>query len=105
MTVCLRADVRRLERPRKAWPAGPGIVLVDGAEERLAGNDVDIDPGFVVVPVDVPERSLRLFFLRDRILEGCELPLDLAVARLHVNLPRGRGGGGSGGWLFGLAPG
>jgi len=91
-TICLRANVRGLERPCKAWPPSAGIIFVEGAEERLSGNDVDIDPGFVIIPINIPERSLRVLALGHRVLERCELPPDLAVTRLHESFAW------SGGW-------
>src|SRR5262245_45032101 len=38
-------DVRRRERPREARPTGAAVELVLRAEQRLAGDDVDVDPG------------------------------------------------------------
>ena len=82
--VRLRRDVLRHERLRKAGPAGSGVVFVEGAEKRLAGYDVHIDAGFVVVPILVLERTLRPLVLRDLILGRRELLLELAVVGLLV---------------------
>ena len=48
-----------IERLREARPAGARVVLVERAEQRLARDDVDVDPGLVVVPVLVAERRAR----------------------------------------------
>ena len=43
-TAILALDnILRNQWPDKAWPAGAGFVLVNGAEQRLAGDDVHID--------------------------------------------------------------
>ena len=42
----------------EARPAGAGVELVERAEQRLAGDDVDVDAGLVVVPVLIVERRL-----------------------------------------------
>jgi hypothetical protein len=34
----------------------PAVELADRGEQRLAGHDVDVDAGLLVVPVLVPER-------------------------------------------------
>ena len=49
--VFLLHDVARLEGLREARPPRAGIELVEGAEERLARHDVDVDPLAMVVPV------------------------------------------------------
>src|ERR1041385_8613929 len=70
--IRLLADVPGLERFVEAGPAGPGIVLVEGAEERLARDDVHVDPGLVVVPVLVVERPLGGITLRHLVLQRRE---------------------------------
>ena len=42
-------DVRRLDRLGEARPAAARLELVGRGEQRLAGDDVDVDPGLVVV--------------------------------------------------------
>src|SRR5450759_3159767 len=88
--VGLRADVRWVERPREAWPAGAGVVFVERAEERLAGNDIHVDPRLVVVPIDIAERSLRLRVLRYRVLERGQLFLQIGVGRFYEGAARSR---------------
>jgi hypothetical protein len=46
-------DISGLERPRETRPAGAAIELVEGREERLAGNDIDVEAWVFVVPVFV----------------------------------------------------
>src|SRR5262249_15840406 len=69
------------------------------AEERLAGDDVDVDARLMVVPVLVLERALRALVLRHVVLERRQLRLELAVARLLVvhRVPSFRRLGGGGG--------
>src|SRR6185369_13941070 len=43
LAVRLRNHVGGLQRLREARPAGAAVVLVEGAEERLARDDVDVD--------------------------------------------------------------
>ena len=46
-------DGRGVDRPGEAGPAGAGIELVGGAEEGLAGDDINVDACLFVVPVGV----------------------------------------------------
>ena len=92
------ADVPGVERLGEAGPAGPGIVLVEGAEERLARDDVHVDPGLVVVPVLVVERPLGGITLRHLVLQRRERTPQIAVARLLEvhGMPSCRSSRGSG---------
>src|SRR5256885_8159870 len=96
--VRLLADIAGLERLREAGPPGAGIELVEGAEERLARDDVHVDPGLVVVPVLVVERPLGRVALRHLVLQRRERAPQVAVARLlevhGMPSSRPRGGGG-----------
>src|SRR5579884_157985 len=80
--VRLGLDVVRLERAGKAGPARPGVELVEGAEQRLARDDVYVDARLVVVPVRVLKRPLRGVVLRHLVLQGREGVLELVVRRL-----------------------
>src|SRR5712692_349309 len=80
--VLALADVPGLERPREAGPAGAGVVLVERAEERLAGDDVDVDAGPVVVPVLVAEGRLRALVLGHPVLHGGERLLQRGIIGL-----------------------
>src|SRR5262245_47860756 len=73
-----------LERLREARPAGARIELVDGGEQRLARQDVDVDPGLVMVPELVAKRRLGRAALRDFVLGRRQLRLDFGFARLLV---------------------
>ena len=71
-------DVRGDDRLREGGPSGAGVEFVHRGEERFAGDDVDVEPGFVVIPELVPERRLGRAALGDLVLQGGE--------------PRGEGG-------------
>lgn len=72
-------DVGRLERLREARPACAGIVLVERAEQRLAGYDVHVNPGLVIVPVLVVKRRLGVIVPRHGVLNGRQLLLQLGI--------------------------
>src|SRR5271166_4533032 len=80
--------VARLDRHREARPAGVAVVLVDRSEQRLAGHDVHVNAGFLVVPVLVLERRLGTSLLGDLVLlrgqPGNRLGV-LAVSVRHVS--------------------
>ncbi|MNW45144.1 hypothetical protein D3C74_223990 [compost metagenome] len=61
-------DVVAAERARKAGPAAACVVFVAGAEQRLAGDDIDINPFFFVVPVLACKRPLGRVVLRHLVL-------------------------------------
>ena len=81
-----------LDGPREARPARARLELVERAEERLAGRDVDVDPRLVVVPELVPERRFGRVVLRHFELQRRQLLLQLRHGRLGERL--GRHGGG-----------
>src|SRR5262245_33436195 len=96
LPVLALGDVPGDDRPGEARPAGARVELVERAEEGLAGDDVDVDPGLVVVPELVAERRLGRLALRHLVLLGGELRSQLEVARLPVVCHRvlpGRSGG------------
>lgn len=72
-------DVVWSERSRKARPTRTGFVFVLGAEQHFAGDDVDVDPILVIVPVLVMERRLSSLVLRDVILERGKLCAQFGV--------------------------
>src|SRR5689334_1377261 len=80
-------NVRGLQRFREARPASARIELVERTEERLAGYDIDIDAGFVIIPVRVTERSLRRFVLCDLVLKRGEFFLEVGIAGFHKGFP------------------
>src|SRR4051812_35474970 len=65
-------DVRCLKGPRETRPSRPAVELVEGCEERLAGNHVDVEAGLLVVPVFVGEGALGSVSLRDTVLLGSQ---------------------------------
>src|SRR5215471_17989689 len=54
----------------KTRPSRPAFELVEGCEERLAGNHVDVEARLLVVPVFVGVRALGPVSLRDAVLLG-----------------------------------
>src|SRR5260221_4833789 len=60
---------RRVDGLREARPAGPGFEFVGGAEEGLTADDIDVEPGLVVVPELVAKRRLGRLVLGDLVLE------------------------------------
>ena len=69
----------------------PESNLSSRAEERLAGGDVDVEAGLVVVPELVVERRLGGVVLRDLVLQRREPLAKLGVGRLF-ELARGHRG-------------
>ena len=66
--IAWRADV--FEPRRRAKTTGGEKNGNDNKpnRERFAGDDIDVNPGFVIVPIRVVERRLRSALLRDMIL-------------------------------------
>ena len=62
-------DVFRNHRPGKARPAGARLVLVQRAEQRFAGDDINVDAFPVVVPVFIPESRFCALFLGYLVLQ------------------------------------
>src|SRR5512143_3851842 len=83
--IDLRLDVLRRERLGEAWPSGSRLELVERAEQGLARHDVDIDAGFVIVPVLVLEWTLRRLVLGDLVLRRRQLLFELGLSRLLVS--------------------
>lgn len=54
----------------KAWPATAGIKLVVRCKKRLARNDIDIKPIFLVIPEIITKRWFGTAFLCHMILLG-----------------------------------
>jgi hypothetical protein len=70
--VDLLYDIRGLERPRETRPASAAVELIEGCEERLAGNHVDVEARLLVVPVFVGEGALGPVSLRDAVPLGSQ---------------------------------
>src|SRR5262249_27393716 len=77
--VGLLPDVRLGDRGPEARPAGAGLELRVGGEEREVAADAVVRARGVVVPVLARERSLRALLGRDLVLLGRELGLPLRV--------------------------
>src|SRR3989454_12496616 len=56
--------------------------LVERGEERLAGHDIHVEPGAMVIPVLVVKRRLRRVVLGDVVLQRRERLPPLRVAPL-----------------------
>ena len=65
-----RRRLRPRGAPRETRPSRPAVELVEGCEERLAGNHVDVEARLLVVPVFVGEGALGPVSLRDAVLLG-----------------------------------
>src|SRR6185437_15142291 len=77
-----------VDRHREARPAGAAVVLVDRSEQGLAGHDVDVDTGVLVVAEFAAERGFGRGLLSDLVLLGGQLGDRLgvlAVSVRHVN--------------------
>src|SRR5690606_14232127 len=67
-----RSDRVLADRLGEARPSRAAVVLVGRGEQGLAGDYVDVDAWFVVVPVLVAERWFGAALLRDAYLCLCE---------------------------------
>src|ERR1700730_11844610 len=63
-------DVAVIDRLGEARPAGAAVELVDGREQRLARDDVDVKTGLVVIPVLTRERRFGAALLSYLLLLG-----------------------------------
>src|SRR5439155_11512568 len=100
LAILAPLDVLVLERASEARPSGSRVELVERAEERLAGGDVDVDARLLAVPEGVVERRLGGLVLGHLVLLLGERLVELRVAGLAVGLHRlvsGRAGLGTGG--------
>jgi len=68
-------DLGGFHRPRETRPAGAGIKFVQRTEQWLAGNDVHVNAGFVIVPKIVSERWFGSRMLGHFELKRSQLPL------------------------------
>src|SRR5512143_3339749 len=78
-------DVAGLEWFSEARPSRAGIVLVQGTEQGLSGDDIDIDARFLVVPIFVMEGWLRTVLLRYLELHGGQLFFQFLSGRFHID--------------------
>jgi hypothetical protein len=100
-------DVRGVEAAHEGGPAGAGLELVLGAEERQAAHDRDVDALLVVLDQRARVGALRAGALRDLDLLGRERLRDLGDAllgeRAQVIAGLGDRCAGRAGGLHGLA--
>ena len=68
--ACIEAffDFFVFDRLRKTWPSAMGIEFVFRAEQRFAGDDIDIDAFFEMLVELALERRFSAVFLRDMVL-------------------------------------
>ena len=52
----------------EAGPACAAVEFIQRAEERLAGNNIDVDSGLVIVPIGILKWRFRAAFARHVIL-------------------------------------
>ena len=83
--VALLHDVFLYQGPGKTGPARTGFELVRGAEQGLAGNDIDVDAGLVVVPIGVAERPFCTVLSRDLILQVGQSGAQLLIGRNGIH--------------------
>src|SRR4029450_5440401 len=60
-------------------PARGAIEFIQGAEERLTGDNIDVDSRLVIVPIGILKRSLGAAFARHVILVFCQLPSQFGI--------------------------
>ena len=64
----------------------PGIIFVLGAEQGFPGNDVNVNPFPMVIPVFIMEGRFSALFLSDFILQGCQFFPQGCVVRFSTCL-------------------
>ena len=57
----------------KTGPAAAAVEFIQGSKKRFTGDDIDVNPGRVIVPISVIEWRLGPALLRDVILLGRQL--------------------------------
>ena len=77
----------RIIGPHKTGPAGAGLVLVVGAEQRCSAADAAVRAGGLVVVVLATEWPLGSLAARDVILLLTELLAPLPIALVDLALP------------------
>jgi len=75
--IGLLLHVLIFQGPGEAGPAGSGVELVQGGEERLAGDHIHIDAWLFVVPELVVEGRLSAALLGYMELQGGQLLLEI----------------------------
>src|SRR3954471_14757525 len=95
-------DIGRIDRLRKTGPTASRFEFVGRSEERLAGDDIDINPGLLVVQIFAGSRRFGGALLSHAILLGRQLADSLfvlaelrhryswSIAFSHAKRPEGR---------------
>ena len=68
-------NFRTLKWLAEARPAATGIEFVEGTEQWIAGNDVDVESVLMIIPEFVVKSGFGRGFLGDAVLEGIEMLL------------------------------
>ena len=63
------------DRFGETGPAASAIEFIERSEERFTGDDIDVNPGRVIVPIGVVEGGLGATILCDVVLLGRQLLL------------------------------
>ena len=56
------------DRLGETGPPRAAVELIQRTEERFARDDIDVNPGLVIIPVSIVKRSFRAALTRDVIL-------------------------------------
>ena len=80
--IVARFDVGGDEWPCEARPAGARFVFIERTKKDFSGNDVHVNPGFVIIPVQVIKRSFGGGLLGDLILQRREAAFEFTVGWL-----------------------
>ena len=67
--VHLFDDIGGYQGLGEAGPAGFRVILVGGTEQRLAGDNINVNARFLVVPVQVVKGRFGAVFLGDLVLQ------------------------------------
>src|SRR6266404_1975511 len=68
--VCFFGDVAVLDRFGEAGPSRAAVEFVERSEERFAADHIDIDSGFMIVPVFISKRRFGAALLGHAVLLG-----------------------------------
>ncbi len=78
-------------RFRKSRSTRAGVKFVGGTKKRIAGNDIDVNAGPLIVPILIAKGSLGSIFTRDMILVWFERRAQNGVARNRFQVIEGAG--------------
>src|SRR5690242_6444519 len=70
LEIGVGGNIIRFQWSGEAWPACPGLIFIERAEQRLAGDYIYVNASLFVVPILIRVRSFRAFVLRDFVLQG-----------------------------------